>query len=379
MKRVRLGVAIVVGLLVAGLVAGPIVLRPLLSRWVWNELSAHLENLFDARLAAESFHVFLFPTVRVEGTGLRLTKRDQPEVTPLIAIRTFSVSTSLRRLWDGNVRSVTVDGMTISIPPDNRPSMKKRRPQGAGIDRLGRRRDRPRQGEANRTGPHDRRNRVDRGEARHCARESAGVPLVFDIELARLQKFSSSAPARFEARLMNPRPRGEITATGMVGPWQSNDPRTTHVEGDYTLRSADMSVFKGIGGTLDSTGHFRGELSEISVEGSTTMTDFSVETGGHPMPLTTTFAARVDGTNGNTYLDRVSAKLGTSPLQAVGEIAGRPGRKGKTIRLHITTTSAQLADLIFLVVDARPSPMRGQLVLTPEWSCLRAMNPSSTP
>ena len=125
MKRVRVGVAIVVGLLVAGLVAGPIVLRPLLSRWVWNELSAHLENLFDARLAAESFHVFLFPTVRVEGTGLRLTKRDQPEVTPLIAIRTFSVSTSLRRLWDGNVRSVTVDGMTISIPPDNRPSMKK--------------------------------------------------------------------------------------------------------------------------------------------------------------------------------------------------------------------------------------------------------------
>ena len=93
------------------------------------------------------------------------------------------------------------------------------------------------------------------------------------------------------------------------------------------------------------------------------MTDFSVETGRHPMPLTTTFAARVDGTNGNTYLDRVSAKLGTSPLQAVGEIAGRPGRKGKTIRLHITTTSAQLADLIFLVVDARPSPMRGQLVL----------------
>jgi hypothetical protein len=125
MKRVRLGVAIAVGLLVAGLVAGPIVLRPLLSRWVWNELSAHLENLFDARLEADSFHVSLFPTVRVDGTGLHLTKRDQPDVTPLIAIRTFSVSTSLRRLWDGNVRSVTVDGVTISIPPDKRPSMKK--------------------------------------------------------------------------------------------------------------------------------------------------------------------------------------------------------------------------------------------------------------
>jgi hypothetical protein len=385
MKRARLGAAIAIGLLVAAAVAGPIVLRPLLSRWVWNELSAHLENLFDARLAAESFHVFLFPTVRVEGTGLSLTKRDRPEATPLIAIRTFSVSTSFHRLWDGNVRTVTVDGLAIFIPPDSRPSMK---PTSA--DRQNRQDPRNPKNPQNLQNPQDLQNlqspppaaETSRARARRIARgltideivstaarlviapdDPSGVPLVFDIELARLQEFSSFAPARFEARLMNPKPRGEITATGKVGPWQSGDPRTTHVEGDYTLRRADMSVFRGIGGTLDSTGHFGGELAEISVEGSTTMPDFSVETGGHPMPLNTTFAARVDGTNGNTYLTRVSAKLGNSPLEASGEIAGVPGGKGKAIRLHVTTANAELADLIFLVVDARPSPMRGQLVL----------------
>ena len=365
MKRARTGVAIAVGLLVAALVAGPIVLRPMLSRWVWNELSAHLENAFDATLTADSFQVLLYPAVRVEGTGLHLRKRDQTGAAPLIAIRTFSVSTSFRRLWDGNVRSVTVDGVTITIPPDSRPSMKKVAPDPADSAPTG--------STGVETG-RARARRIARGltiDEIACTEamlliepeNPLGLPLVFAIELARLQAFSTTAPARFEARLMNPKPRGEITATGTVGPWQSSDPRRTHLEGDYTLRKADMSVFRGIGGTLDSTGHFGGELAEISVEGSTTMPDFSVETGGHPMLLTTTFVAKVDGTNGNTYLKRVSAKLGNSPIEASGEIAGVPGGKGKAIRLHVRTANAELADLIFLVVNAKPSPMRGQLVL----------------
>ena len=356
MKRVRTGVAIAVGLLVAGLVAGPMVTRPLLTRWVWNQLAAQLERLFDATLAVESFDVAVFPTVSVTGTGLRLTMRDHPDAPPIISVHQFTVSTSLTRLWNGNIKSVVVDGLTIAIPSDMRPSLKRT------VDA-----DPP-------AAPGSKPPRrlppltVDLIQSNHATlviepNNPAGVPLVFDIALAKLVEFSTTEPTRFEALLMNPKPRGEIAATGKLGPWVSDDPRKTRVQGDYTLSKADMSVFKGIGGHLDSTGRFNGALDALGVEGTTTMTDFSVETGNHPMPLSTSFVARVDGTNGNTYLDRVSAKLGNSPLELAGEIAGKPGKKGKTIRLNVKTQSALLDDLILLVVDQRPTPMRGRLIL----------------
>jgi hypothetical protein len=356
MKRVRTGVAIAVGLLVAGLVAGPIVMRPLLTRWVWNQLSAQLERTFDASLSVESFDVAVFPTVSVIGTGLRLNMRDRPDAPPIISVPQFTVSTSLTRLWNGNIKSVVVDGVMIAIPSDMRPSLK---PQ-AGIDPPAAPGSKP----PRRLPPLT----VDLIQSNHATlviapNNPAGVPLVFDIELAKLVEFSTTEPTRFEARLMNPKPRGAIAATGKMGPWLSDDPRKTRVEGDYTLTKADMSVFNGIGGFLDSTGRFNGALDALGVEGTATIPDFSVETGKHPMPLVTSFKARVDATNGNTYLDRVSAKLGNSPIEAVGEIAGRPGRKGKTIRLNVKTQSAYLDDLILLVVNQRPTPMRGRLIL----------------
>jgi len=84
--------AIAVGLLVAGIVAGPIVARPLLTRWVWNQFSAQLERTFDATLAVESFDVSVFPTVSVTGTALSLNRRDSPDATPLISIPRFQAS-----------------------------------------------------------------------------------------------------------------------------------------------------------------------------------------------------------------------------------------------------------------------------------------------
>jgi hypothetical protein len=355
MKRVRLGVAIAVGLVVAGIVAGPIVSRPLLTRWVWNQFSAQLERTFDATLTVESFDVSVVPAVTVTGTGLRLNKRDNSDAPPIISIPKFEASTSLTRLWNGNIKSVIVDGATISIPSDMRPSLKK--PADDPPARRGAKKPR-------RLPPFT----VDVIETNRATliiqpTNPVGVPLVFDIELARLVEFSTTEPTRFEARVINPKPRGAVAAIGKLGPWQSDDPRKTHIEGDYTLTKADMSVFKGIGGSLDATGRFNGALDNLAVEGTTSMTDFSVETGKHPMPLSTSFKARVDGTNGNTYLDRVSAKLGNSPIEAVGEIAGKPGIKGKTIRLKVTTQSALLDDLITLVVDQQPTPMRGRLIL----------------
>jgi len=60
---------------------------------------------------------------------------------------------------------------------------------------------------------------------------------------------------------------------------------------------------------LSSVGEFTGQLNNIVVDGTTETPDFSLDTANHPMPLHTKFHAVVDGTNGDTYLQPVDARL----------------------------------------------------------------------
>ena len=65
-------------------------------------------------------------------------------------------------------------------------------------------------------------------------------------------------------------------------------------------------------------------LEQIYVDGTTDTPDFQVSRSGHPLDLSTTFSATVDGTNGDTYLHPVEAhfgKLGNS-LLAQGRVEG---------------------------------------------------------
>ena len=251
------------GLLIAGLVAGPTVIAA----------GAVAMGLAPALRAARTrlrrqprrriLRRFSVSDRQRHGNGLRLTKRDRPDAPPIISVPQFSASTSLTRLWNGNIKSVVVDGLTIVIPPDMRPSLNRPVAADSGT---------PASKPPRRLPPLT----VDMIQSNHATlviepNNPAGVPLVFDIELAKLAEFSTTEPTRFEARLMNPKPRGAIAATGKMGPWKSNEPRKTRVEGDYTLTKADMSVFKGIGGYLDSAGRFNGALDALAVEGTATM------------------------------------------------------------------------------------------------------------
>ena len=342
---------IVTVLLVA--IAGATVFgRPMLSDWVRTELSRHVERHFDGTLVVDSLDVVVFPVVRIEGTGLKLTRNASTDGSPLITAERFSATTSLRRIWNGGVKQIAVSGLTVYVEPRSRPSLgPKRAPGSADAPDKG-----PRRGSL-----HVDEILASNSRLEIAPNDPAGLPLVFDITHARLTDFSADKAAEYEARLVNPKPRGEVISSGSFGPWRADDPRQTQVSGLYSLAKADMSVFKGIAGTMDSAGHFTGALQAISVEGTATMPDFTVDTGGHPMRLETSFSTRVDGTNGNTYLDRVTAKLGKSAISATGEVAGTKTSGGKTIRLKVKSESAFLEDFIHLVVSEDESPMRGQL------------------
>ena len=133
----------------------------------------------------------------------------------------------------------------------------------------------------------------------------------------------------FEAELTNPRPVGTIHTKGSFGPWVVEDPGESPVTGDYQFEHADLGGFKGIAGILSSTGHYEGTLRDIVVDGETDTPDFRLTHFGTALPLHTNFHARVDGTNGDTWLEPVEATLGQLALLDAGTDCARGSRSGR--------------------------------------------------
>jgi hypothetical protein len=155
------------------------------------------------------------------------------------------------------------------------------------------------------------------------------LPLEFAIGKAHPRRYPVE-PMAFKAELTNPKPRGVIHSTGRLGPWQTIDPGETPVSGTYTFDHADLSTFSGIAGILSSTGNYQGTLRDIQAEGKADVPDFRLSHFGNPVALHTEFHARVDGTNGDTWLDPVDATLGHSHFTTRGQVVRvkKPGAQG---------------------------------------------------
>jgi len=134
------------------------------------------------------------------------------------------------------------------------------------------------------------------------------------------------------------------------------------VAGTFRYSHADFSSIRGLSGIMSSLGKYSGTLDQIDVEGDTEMPDFALSIAGNPLPLTTHYIAMVDGTDGNTYLKSVEARLGNSPISVNGEIVGIPGVKGKHIVLDATSRDARTEDLIGLAVKGG-APLKGSITL----------------
>lgn len=146
------------------------------------------------------------------------------------------------------------------------------------------------------------------------------LPLGFDISRLQLRDVRANKPMKFEAELTNPKPRGVIHTKGTLGPWQPADPGETAVDGTYSFDHADLATFKGIAGILGSNGTYEGTLRDIAVDGNADVPDFRLPEFGNSVVLHTTFHAKVDGTDGDTWLDPVDATLGHSHFTTRGKV-----------------------------------------------------------
>jgi hypothetical protein len=337
----------VIFLVAAGVGVRSVIARaqPILQARVISTLS----NRFNGRVELASFQVAVVNGIDVSGGGLKLFGKDDPNpyqagIQPLISIKEFRFQTSLRSLFRSpmHVETVYVNGLELNVPPKgNRQEMTKMGSKAPQMTIF-----------------------VDRFVCRDTkllinTSNADKPPLEFAIGSLKMKDIGQGQPLQFNATLVNPKPVGDIQSSGLFGPWQQDSPRDTPVQGDYSFSNADLSTIKGIGGTLSSTGHYSGTLSNIAVHGTTDTPDFRVATSGHAVPLHTEFHAIVDGTSGDTYLRPVNATFLHSSFTANGSVVRVSTPKGHDIELDVVLDGARIEDLLKLGVRTDPPVATG--------------------
>ena len=314
-----------------------------------------LADRLDSEVKLDSFSVDLFPTVTVSGAGLSMRLRGHNDVPPLIEIRSFTIKGGLLGLLSRprKFQHIALDGLEINIPPG-----------GPDFDAHYGRAANPESADQPSSSP-IRIEHLESSDAvlRLIPRRADKQPREFLIHRLQMAGVGVEQRMPFHAELTNPLPRGEIETEGRFGPWSRESPGATPLEGKYTFNKADMSTIKGIAGILDSTGEFRGALGRIEVKGQTSIPDFRLDIAGNAMPLTTTFEALVDGTDGDTYLKTVNAKLRNTPILASGAITGTKGVKGRTVQLAAKIADGRMEDLLLLAVKSPEPMLSGKIAL----------------
>jgi hypothetical protein len=322
---------------------------------------AALNGRFQSQVAVEALQVGIFPRPEVSGSGLVLRHNGRTDVPPLITLGSFTGSAGLLGLFQTplSLRSIELDRLTIHVPSGGLGAGEASSPS-------------PR-GSAERADPRDtnRGRRLPSLSIGHIAAREARLelvprnpeksPRVFAIHDLAIHGFRPDAPADFRARLTNPVPRGEIDTSGWFGPWLAGDPSSTAVRGHYTFDKANLDTIKGIGGVLSSTGEYEGVLERIVVKGQTDTPAFQLDTGGRPVPLKTRFHAVVDGTNGDTLLEDVQARLADTLIQARGAVARAKDVKGRHVSLDVTIDEGKIEDVLRLAADTDRPPLTGRV------------------
>jgi hypothetical protein len=339
-------------LLIASAVALSIVAKrfePTARRW----LISSLEKRYQAGVEIGTFRASLYPVPKATVKDVVIRFHNRKDVPPLAKIREMTAESSLWGLRQHPVRIslLTVKGLEISIPPNS---------QGNG----GNSPPTPVSPQTVPTGstPNFILERVLANGTllRLLPGDPAKATSDFEFEKLTLTSAGLDRPMDFHAAVGNWKPPGKIETHGHFGPWDPSDPGSTPLDGKYTFRHADLSVFKGITGILSSEGEYRGRLSRIECKGATDTPEFRVSSG-RTVHLKTDFQAVVDGSNGNTILDNVTAQFMNSTIIARGGVVAMPGGKGKDIDLTIDVQKGRVEDFVHLITKSEQPFLVGAL------------------
>ncbi|MGC4085272.1 MAG: AsmA-like C-terminal region-containing protein [Vicinamibacterales bacterium] len=346
------GIAFVALIVITALIAVSRV--PINSKVLRERVIATLERELDSEVELQDLAVRIYPRLSATGTGLVVRFHRRHDVPPLLAIQEFAVDATLGGLWRRRVDHVGLRGLEINVPPrqpDDRPQEPAPGVKGRSESSL-----RHSQVVIDTLDAPDTTLTILRADPEKA-------PRVWYLHSLRLREVGLDTQMPFETQLTNAVPPGEIAATGTFGPWSTETPSATPVAGVFTFSDANLSVFPGISGMLNATGSFDGSLDRIAVDGQTSSQDFMVNIGAHPVPLTATYHAVVDATNGNTTLDPVRARVLNTPIVARGGVYDVEGVKGRVVRLDVDIEDGRIEDMLQLAVPTPHPTMTGGLQL----------------
>jgi hypothetical protein len=363
------GVAVVL-IAAAGVIAARILARRF-EPYVREQVIAYLKNRFESEVELRALRVHLPQTsplrllmtrgrgvvAHVNGEGLTLRLRGRLDLPPILTIRKVAFEIDLGKLFDPTrtIPLVALEGTEIQVPPRDKTPAK---PAEAA------RKSTEAKPAPDRGRPSVLIERVVINSAvlLILPRDPKNLPLRFDIHRLELDSAGPGVPMKYEARLTNAKPPGEILSRGSFGPWAADNPGDSPLAGEYGLQKADLGVFAGIAGILTSTGSFHGTLAAIEARGEAKVPDFRLKMANNPIPLVTQFEVLVDGTNGNTVLKPVHATLGSTRFTTSGAVIKHEGEQRRAVSLNVSMPDGAIRDLLHLAAKGPPF-MDGRVLL----------------
>lgn len=360
LRATQWAIAIVGGLLVVlAIIAGAGSRTATLRQLVIDTLSDRL----DSEVQLDAFSVDTFPTVHISGSNLIIRHKGRRDVPPLVSVRAFTLDGGLFGFLSRprRFRTVSLTGLQINIPPGFKREAKEASDARAAV---------PKTEEVSKAEYEGSPAAIvvdtltaDDAALTLIPKRAGKEPKVFAIHRLTMKPLGRAETMTFEATVTNPIPKGVVKLTGTFGPWNREDPGGTPLGGRYTFDHVDLATVRGIGGDLTSIGSFDGQLGRIGVKGETRTPNFRVNVSANPVPLQTTFEAVVDGTDGDTYLNAVSASFLNTSLTARGAIVGAEGVKGRTVKVHVLIDDGRVEDVLRLGIKGDTPVLTGRLGL----------------
>lgn len=329
-----------------------------------------LQARFSCPVELDRLHLSVRHGIQVTGNGLRIENLNGPNVAlarrntqpTVLTVASFRFAFNLHALLRPTIRLVTIeaDGAELDIPPRGERGWKKGKPGGPAQP------------------PGARfitRVVFTRSTIVVQTAQPGKLPLVFRIARLTLEDHGVRQPLDYQVVLTNPKPLGEVRAVGHFGPWLRGNPPQVALDGHYSFLHADLGTLRGMGGTLSSTGDFKGQLGSVHVVGKTDSPDLTLTVSNHPMPVHSSFVATVNGTNGDTYLQNVEAQMPHTRLHATGSVlrvepsgadGSHSGVRGHAVDLTVVAgpeDHGRIEELLVLGERKTPPFMRGAMTM----------------
>jgi hypothetical protein len=329
---------IVIALLVLGaILAAAAILLAVKWPFTRERVAQRLQKSTATRVQMGSFKAEYFPAPGcvVNDVIFRSPRAGSP---PLMSIQTLTIRSSFVGLFTKHVGLIKADGAHIVLPPfSSGQSLGGSNEDGTVIDHL----------------------QADNALLDILPKNFGESATRFMLRRFQLNGLGGNRTLSFHTVVQNPKPPGEVTASGSFGPWKSGSAASTPVSGRYAFRHADLGVFRGIAGILSSDGTFRGTFHDLEVQGTTDTPDFEAAHSGHQFHLSARFRALVNATKGDVVLQDAAALLGRTTVAAQGRIASTSSGQGKTADLSLFVQDGRMEDVLLLFVKARRSPLVG--------------------